>query len=67
MSIIRDNLLKELDQVKRDLIQLTQEIGKLDITSDTFKDELRTATAARVCQHLEQNVIPFAKEGAREG
>ena len=27
----------------------------------------RTAIIARVRQHLEQNVIPFAKEGAREG
>ena len=33
----RDNLLKELDQVKRDLVQLTQEIGKLDTTGNTSK------------------------------
>ena len=35
----RDHLLKELDLVKRYLIQLTQEMGELDTTGDTSKDE----------------------------
>ena len=46
----RDNLLKEIEQVKKDLIQLTQETGDLETTGDANQDNLRTATIARVCQ-----------------
>ena len=42
----RDVLQQELDLVKRDLIQLTQEIGELDTTGNTSKDELRAETIA---------------------
>ena len=42
----RDNLLKEFDSAKKDLIQLTQEESELDTTGDTAKDELRAITAA---------------------
>ena len=41
--------------------------GELETTGDTTQDELRTATIARVHQHLELNVILSAKEGVREG
>ena len=62
----RDNLLKEIEQVKKDLIQLTQDTGDLETTGNANQDNLRTATTARVCQHLEQNILPSAKEGVRE-
>ena len=37
----RDNLLKELKQVKRDLIQLTQYTRELEATGDTAQDNLK--------------------------
>ena len=62
----RDYLLKEIEQVRKDLIQQTQETGDLETTGNVDQDNLRTATIARVRQHLEQNVLPSAKEGVRE-
>ena len=62
----RNNLQKELKLIRRDLIQLIQEIDKLDTTDEISNDDLRTSTATRVHQHLEQNFIPSAKEGARK-
>ena len=34
----RDNILKEIEQVKKDLIQLTQETGDLETTGDANQD-----------------------------
>ena len=58
---LRDNLLKEIQQVKKDLIQLTQETVDLETTGDADQDNLRTATIAREHQHMEQNILPTAK------
>ena len=62
----RDNLLKEIEQVRKDLIQQTQETGDLETTGNVDQDNFRTATIARVHQHLEQIILPTAKEGVRE-
>ena len=61
----RYNLLRELEEAKRDLIQLTQYTMELEATGDITQDNLRTATIARVCQPSEQNIILSTKEGFR--
>ena len=52
--------------VKKKLIKLTQDERKPDTTGDADKDKIRATTAARVHHHLDQNILPTAKEGTRE-
>ena len=42
----RDNLLKEFDTAKKELIKLTQDERKLETTGDQDKDKTRADTAA---------------------
>ena len=62
----RDNLLKEFDTAKKELIKLTQDERKLESTGEKDKDKIRADIAARVNHYLDQNKLPTPKEGTRK-